>query len=439
MEQKEVDKIDHSIESSFDTKYHVFSCLNCEYELTEKHNMDASTNKCENCDFEVIVSPQFETGYITTKYTEIETEHFICKLDAHTYVIGDLEDCLESLYDALQVVSGLKFNTKKLGKITIEVKTIEPDEDGYVSETHVAYAWSNGVCISTGDLFVSGGYCIAHELSHVLQNHNSGWYFGQTLTEGFAEYNTYKTIKYLEKKNPQLAYYLNLAEKTIHNMWISSDSGYEHLYSQPLSYWYENEFTYAGNVNYTIGFRLMRYLDDVYGEYSSWITEYEKKNPQYVHDSNILELSEIVQILPDTYGEDVEDNFYPWLKENRSFFDITYPSVVTDRRKLEYTNIYPNYWAWYESTVFTGFKYKDVYINIDELRKYITEYKGDELHDFRFTCITSEPATIKLYDSNGNLISKQSATSKEITCLLDGVGFIQFVGEGTITSFEVFK
>jgi DNA-binding transcriptional MerR regulator len=87
--------------------------------------------------------------------------------------------------------------------------------------------------------------------------------------------------------------------------------------------------------------------------------------------------------------------------------------------------------------VFTGFKYKDVYLNIDELRKYITEYKGDELQNFRFECATLEPVTIKFYDHNGNLISIQSSASKRNIYSLVGVGFIQFVGDGTITEFNI--
>ena len=438
VEQKEVGKIEHSLECSFKIDGHVFACSNCEYELAEKHDIDALTNKCNNCDYEIVTPPQFKSGYITTEYTEIETEHFVCKLDAHTYVIGDLEYYLETLYDALQTASGLTYNTTKYGKITIEVRTKEPNENGYVSETHVAYAYSNTVVISTGDLFVSGGYTIAHELSHVLQNHNSGWYFCKTLQEGFAEYNTYKTIKYLEENQPQIAYNLKASERTITNMYISTD-GYEHLYSQPLSYWYENGFPskYASNVDYAVGFRLMRYLDEVYGEYSSWFTKYQEKNPYKQNTSNRLEISEVIKVLPNAYGEDVEKNFYSWLKENRSFFDISSSNTITDRTNLAYTNIYPSYWAWLDKSVFTGFKYKDIYLNIDELRNYITEYKGDELQNFRFDCTTLEPVTIKFYDSNGNLISIQSSTSKSNTYSLDGVGFIRFVGDGTITQFNI--
>ena len=45
------------------------------------------------------------------------------------------------------------------------------------------------------------------------------------------------------------------------------------------------------------------------------------------------------------------------------------------------------------------------------------------------------PDTIKIYDSNGHLIFMQTSTYH--TYVLDGVGFIQFVGEGTIAQFDV--
>jgi len=428
----------HDIEKTFNIESHVYACSECGYKLSEKHNMDTATNKCVSCDFETMDTSHFKSGYITTEYTEIETEHFICKLDAHTYVIADLEYYLETLYDALQIASGLNFNTDELVKIIIEVKTKEPNENGYASETHGAYAYFDRIGISTGDLFISGGYTIAHELSHVLQYRNSGWYFSKTLQEGFAEYNTYKTVKYLEENHPEIAYHLKGAEWTITNMRIS-DEGYEYLYSKPLSYWYKNGFPsiYAGNVDYTVGFRLMRYLELVYGDFSLWITKYQEKNPYDHNESNILDISEVLKVLPDAYGEDVETNFYSWLKENRSFFDISISSIITDRTKLEYTNIYPSYWYNLDKSVFNGFKYKDISLNIAEFCRYITEYKDDELQNFRLECTTLEPVTIKFYDFDGNLISVQSSESNNNTYSLDGVGYIKFVGEGTITEFNI--
>ena len=434
VEQRIIPANGHSLEYTLNVDSHIAHCLKCDYELIEKHNIDPTTNKCQNCDFEIITPPPFHTGYITSEYTTIETEHFICKIDADSYVIDNLEYCLETLYDSLQIVSGLSFDTDKYGKISIEAKKAEPI-DGYESELHTAYALHNGIVIGAGDLFVSGGYAIAHELSHVLHNHNSGWYYSKTFQEGFAVYSTYKVTRYMEENYPDIAYMIQAAEKNMHNTTFRAE-GYEKLYSKPLSYWYENGFPYATNSDYAVGFRLMRYLDEVYGEYSSWITEYEKVNPYTLTATNRLAISEVVRVLPMTYGEDVENNFYAWLKQNEAFFEVNYDNA-TDRTQLSYTNIYPMYWRWLEKLSFEGLKYQDIYLNIDELRKYITEYKGDKLGNFRFAFNTLEPSIVKFYDSYGNLLAKHISEKTSNTYSLDGVGFIQFVGRGTIMKFYI--
>lgn len=434
VEQSVIPANGHSIEYKFDKENHTGNCLKCDYEIIEKHNMDPTTNTCQNCDFEIVTPPPFQSGYITSEFTTIETEHFTCKIDADTYVIDNLEYCLETLYDSLQVVSGLSFNIDKFGKITIEVEKSEP-VDGYISETHGAYAFWDGIVISSGDLFISGGYTIAHELSHVLQYHNSPWYFGMILTEGFAEYTTYNVIKYIEGNYPDIAYMLKAAERTIYNVEIRAD-GYAKLYAQPLSYWYENGFPYASNIDYTVGFRLMRYLDMVYGEYSSWITNYQEVNP-FTSGDNRLGINEVIKVLSITYGDDAQENFYPWLKQNEAFFKPDY-YTITDRTELSYTNIYPMYWYNLDAQSFVGLKYRDIYLNIDELERYITEYKKDKLGDFRFSIYTLEPSTIKFYDSNGNLMAIHISNLLINTYSLEGVGFIQFVGEGTIKEFNIF-
>ena len=439
LEQEEIAQTAHNYNGTFNVEQHDLKCRNCKYVLEGSHNLD-SDNKCEDCDFEIVDPPKFASGYITTEYTEIETEHFICKLDAHTYVRDDLEYCLETLYEAIQITSGLKFNTEKFGKIVIEIEHIEPHADGHIPEIQSAYAALNKIVIGKGNLFISGGSAIAHELTHVLKHHNSHWFFCRTMEEGFAVYTQYKTVKYLEENHPEIGYYLATAERNITDM-IIEEEGYSLLFAEPFSYWCVNGFPHAVNNDYTVGFRFMRYLDEVYGDYSSWITKYQELNPQdpYTYtNTNSLEKSEVVKVMPMAYGEDVEDNFYPWLKENLSFFEVRYIDVNTDRTKLEFTNLYPSYWYWLDPAVFTGFQYKDVYFNIDQLRNYITEYKGDALGNFRFECKTLEPATIKFYDSDGRLLSIENSPKGVMTYSLDGVGFIQFVGKGTITKFDIF-
>ncbi len=433
IEQNIIPANGHSYEYEFNLENHFGYCSICGEVNTENHNIDPITNTCLDCDFEIVTPPPFESGYITSEYTVIETEHFICKIDADIYVIDNLEYRIETLYDSLQIVSGLSFNIDKYGKIFIEVKKAEP-VDGYASEGHNAYSLGDGIVIGAGDLFISSGYAIAHELSHVLQSHNSRWYYCKTLVEGFAEYTTYKVIGYMEENYPDVAFMLGSKDYCIYNMSINTE-GYEKLYDQPLYYWYENGFPYAGNKDYTIGFRLMRYLDEVYGEYSSWITNYQEVNP-YAGYSDRLDINEAIKILPMTYGDDVQDNFYPWLKQNEAFFEENY-FAVTDRTKLSYTNIYPMYWRWLDTQSFVGLKYKDIYLNIDELERYIIDYKKDKLGDFRFRVKTIEPPIIKFYDSNGYLMAIKTSDKTINTYSLKGVGFIQFVGEGTIIQFNI--
>ena len=408
--------------------------------------------------------------HITTEAVSVDTGTLVFDIGENVYIPGDLAQLGEVIVAAMETVSGLDFDGAgygremfRDGKVHVKASrdNLYTEQDWYqglkTSETGNAYAsaWGHAE-LSPGDLCITETYALIHELGHVLMFRQSEWSHCQTLNEGFAEYTAYLAVQELAHTNPEAAFRTMTPNEFLGNVDIYD---YEKLFEQPIEYWFENTFEYSGNSNYAVGFRLMAYLQAVYGDYSKWITEFENTHC-FKTSSNGSDLSQVqqqIEVLKATYGEDVLDNFYPWLKEN---LDKFVPKAdwrdLTDQQELAF-NWYPELNAIESVARIEKLEYNDLYLNIESVRKYLGEYKQQDVSDLML--VTSEPVQIELYRADGTYTTVMSNSQKaqqpieimkwneeqqaygyafaEGMLPLENVSYIKLVGEGKIELIEI--
>lgn len=381
-------------------------------------------------------------GFVTDVKRNIDTGTLVFDIDANVYVPGNFWDTAVSMADAMEKVTGLKFNGGKYamwggdGKTHVQVLRSMLDNLPGNQQAEVYNAWAS--CyghaeVGPGDLFiVNDNYAIIHELGHVLMFRQTEWGYCRTLNEGFAEYTTYLALKELQKSDPAACFYMSHPDRCIQNMFISD---YNKLYEHPIEYWFDNFFPteYAGNDNYAIGFRLMWYLDEVYGDYTKWVKKFEEMYPfdAEFQSSNDSEVNKQIEVLKAAYGDDVLDNFYPWLKQNQSKFRENWNQEVIDLTTVKAINWYPTFNAIESVMRIQRIKYKDLYINIDCARDYLEDYK--KLDASNLTLNNSGRLKIELYKADGTLIQ----TTNQSSISLKNVSYIKLVGSGTLNKLEV--
>ena len=250
--------------------------------------------------------------------------------------------------------------------------------------------------------------------------------------EGVSTYTTYKVQEYIEQNHPELVTIVGDVNQSFLNYSIDD---YDELYKYSMEYWADHTFEYAANVNYTIGFRFMWYLDEVYGDYTKWIYEYEKANPYNSTTglNDMLATEEQMKAFRMAYGEDVFDGFYTWVENNRERFETGH---IVDLSQAEEIRVYPMCAAgeiWY--TLSSEYQYKDLLVRIDEGREYLSEYKGKDTRDMVLDVGTD--VVLELYDAEGNLLRTEGPTQYNHLIALDGVGSVKLVGEGRLKQFSI--
>ncbi len=383
--------------------------------------------------------------YITTEDIVLDLEKAVYHIGKNVYVPGNVADITNATMNVIEQIAGLSFEenpefieffsdfTDGKTHIFINRELFYSGQEWYTgldsSEFGEAYAVGGMVWAAPGNLLLGNNGTIIHELCHALMCRQSPWYHGVTLNEGFAEYTTYLVLLEMEEKYPELVIYFNESTSNINNMYME----YEELYKQPMEYWLDNSYEYAGNGSYAVGFRFMAYLNAVYGDYNSWILKYEEEYP-FMDKDQIDDKSPVEQriaILKQTYGEDVLDNFYPWLMAHESDFAEQEGKFI-DISNLHELNVYPEYNAIYSKLILDSIKYKDLYINLEYARKYIEEYKGGDAS--KLVLLTSDVMEVALYHADGSYT--QVTTGRE-PISLEGIIGIKLVGEGTVNRLEI--
>ena len=386
-----------------------------------------------------------DDDYITDSYISIDTGSAVLDIGPGIYVRGDIADKIETVLSTIEAVSDLDFDGMGYGK--------EIYQDGKIHVTagrdnlYAGLDWYQGsaysevgsasaslaahVFISPGDLLISPSYAVVHELSHVLMYRQAGWAHCQLLTEGFAEYTTYLTLKSFEENDPSVLVSLGIPTDCINNMTLITEGLYEH----PIEYWFENtiDASYSLNSNYTIGFRFMSYLDEVYGDYTKWVLKFNEMYPYAGNGEwNVSPVDQQFAVLKATYGDDVLDGFYPWLKNNEAKFKRN-NSPFMDIEGVDAINWYPTFDALTSSVrLLPRFAYKDLYINVETVRKYLSEYKNCDISDLQLK-IGERTAIVNLYRADGSYTTVRGG--RDVS--LEEISYIKLVGEGYLSQLEI--
>ena len=373
-------------------------------------------------------------GSVTTEHTVIETKHLRLNIPPNVYIPDGLAEKLDYVTSLMENVSGLSFSGNSrfaADKISVEVIKMTDTE----SELGPAYASFGEATVSSGDLLDFN--VIIHELSHSLKANNSMYQYCQWAEEGISTYTTYKLQRLIENSDADFTAYTNFGNSSLANYPIMD---YDELFSQPLTYWMTNTLPTTINANYPIGFYLMHYLDEVYGNYTAWITEYEKANPA----NSMIDLSEKEQLKAFSlaYGENALDGFYPWLKENKQKFE----NYAVDLSSAEKFVFYPTcaadaiYYDFFYN--FLGYSYDNLLIDIETGKNYLENYKGKSTAGM--VLHTTEGVELALFDKDGNLLKivrseianpDYEKFPKEIE--LDNVSYILLLGKGTFSEFYI--
>ncbi len=168
---------------------------------------------------------EFPAGYITGEQTELVSEHFRVSIEPGVYVPGNLTEYLEKIYNAIETASGIRFEDGPYYRtisVVCHAKAVSEEGEGYVPS-----AYQNRVILYPPDILENGNYAIIHELSHVLNYfyHKASQPWESTLiAEGFAEYNTYKTIQWIEKNDLALAYAVGTSNQVLLNTMLNDES-----------------------------------------------------------------------------------------------------------------------------------------------------------------------------------------------------------------------
>ena len=190
----------------------------------------------------------------------------------------------------------------------------------------------------------------------------------------------------------------------------------------------------SANGKYSVGMRFMNYLDNVYGSHSKWIKYYESIDPYYANKyaDQKIDINKQYNVLKITYGNNVFNGFYNWLRNNEKKLyqdPISREYACYDLTKLQYTYLYPYFYNNGNRptlNLFHVISYNNLYISIEETRNYLYNYKKKDVSNLRI--IFQKEIEVSLYDSNDNLIMNKIDDEFSLV----GVAYIKLVGEGKI-------
>ena len=391
---------------------------------------------------------QFPTSdyFITTEPITIDTGTFVYHIPENVYVRGDLEEITNIIVPIMEQVSGLTFEGNGYCQDRF------PDEKIHLYVDKVGGTYASPVehvqKLLPSDLFFAGeGYVIVHETAHMLMFRQSEWIHSTLLDESISTYTTYLVEKELEKISSAYMFRVGWSQGTAASYCYENIKDYEKNYGKlfecPLEYWFDHTFEYSYYENYTIGFLFAAYLHETYGNYTKWVTEFEnmysfRDNFDGFDHSSTVEQQ--IAVLKATYGEDVLDGFYPWLKEKpERFGSDNLNKYYRDTTDMGCLNFYPVYNGTQLATI-SNLQFEDLYINLETMRTYLEEYCQKETSGLMFTYVHSnynQPLTMNLYRSDGSyttVVTDKSANQIP----LDGISYIKLVGAGKI-NFAFFE
>ncbi len=402
---------------------------------------EACADKCGGHKEEV---PDFPSGdYIVEDKAVVDLGNAVLNVEGKAFIKGNFDDLIKVAITTLEKVTGNKFINGKGyadyypdGKIHINVRreTMYAEQDWYQGDPYndygSAYAGPYEHVVLTPGYTMSDNYTIIHELGHILMVKQTNTYYCTVLDEGYTEYSSYLVLQELEKENPAYRIDFKPSEYLMMNLRVHD---YSKLYEHPIEYWFDNTFEHAANGNYAVGFRFMWYLDAVYGSYTKWLDVIDSMYDPINDDGYSLTADQKAKALKAAYGDDVMDGFYPWLKKNVNIFKAP---DYTDYTKLSGAiNIYPTFDAIKARIVLERIEYTDLYINLEQARYYLEEYKNFDSSNLILKVSKSDGKvpTVNLYKADGSFVTVKG--NNPIS--LDGISYIKLVGTGKAARIEI--
>lgn len=377
----------------------------------------------------------FKVGQIISSGTH-SYKYFNIKYNSNTYVPGYLAEYMEVLFETMEQVMGTDYDDSPhssnsgIGDNIISMVINNGDSCFVSSDYRTGY-----VCDK--DLLLGNTSNLLRVLIEIFGFVETRWQHNDLYEAGINVYTMYKIIKYLEANNIDVAKAVsNYSSKNLLADYIIYDEDYDALFSKDMEYWIRNTsetWNAVSNGYFSIGLRFMMYLDEVYaniGGYMAWLRNYESQYPYTDNSQERIEanIDNQIIIMKNTYGINVFNNFYEWLRNNKSLFDY---SLTRDYTQITHAYIYP---LLDEDSIKVSkvyFKYNNIYISINEIRNYLRNYKGVNVDKLKLKL--SDDAKVELYDSSGILISE--GTNSEFS--LANVCYIKLVGEGIIDSIQI--
>ncbi len=392
-----------------------------------------------------------DVGYITKEKTIIETDYLIIDIDPDIYVVPNLKEKADGIFKAMEKVTGRTVKNGRYydGKITVYVSRYE-SHNTEAENAGPTGGSADAIWIAPSDLFVENGYAFTHELGHAFNREFTCGFAGTVMDEGFTTYTEMKIADYLAGTDPNLGAVQGSSDIVRYNMTIDD---YEVMYEKSVEYWIKHAdeaYDFCWNGAYGLGFRLMGYLEEKFGDYTSWFDNYDEISAARIKSEGVDTVDELedktianlaIRALKNTYGESVLDDFYAWMRENEyGRFDTDDYCVNSNpfASVTEFT-VYPFYWWAENKTKIPGSdttEYSDLTVYIAPAEFYLREYKGEDTSNLILN--VTEGTSVERYDYEGKLIDTVDTAQIQLA----GVAAVRLVGKGetvfNITGYHIY-
>lgn len=283
-------------------------------------------------DLEALFGPEQEVHEgVIPKYTghsQIETEYTVLDIEEGVVLTQEEIDRVDFLCKTMEEVTGLSFLNGKYykgKKITIHVFESLPScsADDLAKSIDI-----DDSCIQ-GDNFLT----MIHELVHILQVTSVCTGAFPFYDEGHAEYWSFEIAEYILDNNINgLVEMIDVEAE--YDKWVHTIPGVDitQIYEKNIVEWIDQGCYFAFAESwpaYIYGSFFFMYLEDVYGDANAFLPIYARipyAATGVDWDAGIagrkyMNMEPLIKMMMVTYGADVFDNFYPWLKEHEELFE----------------------------------------------------------------------------------------------------------------------
>ena len=283
----------------------------------------------------ITLSGNADDKFIADEYCYAEGERVVIYFEEGVEVRGDMIKIAEQVMSELEDYTGLKYSRNFRGNRFFPIYFFEPEMkifknvnsdfkkvNIYVVDLgkSLAYANDKGCVVESEDFDFdeSSWQTLYHELSHVLHMKN-GVTIGSTLSEGFAIYTKYETMKKSKKASWSTVQYFG-NDKIGADILSKENAGFQYVFDER-------------EPNYQYGFRFVTFICETYGDDAiikiiNDATEERFDSTIYdMETENFKETNEqMIKIIKRNTSDDVFVKFAEWVpvnwpKEEQEFWD----------------------------------------------------------------------------------------------------------------------